>query len=110
MTSHSTAPERVAFGLDLITDDRMVSVRLRDLLFVRQVLAEFVRFFHQPSHYQTFGDVQRFLLSDGEGAIEVVREALYRRIEDMLPKDVKDMFAAGQFDHPLPPAYHEESA
>jgi hypothetical protein len=57
---YSTAKQRVEFGLRTIPKDKKVSVSLRDLMFVHQVLAEYMRFFHQPMHHPTKKDVDRF--------------------------------------------------
>ena len=98
------------FGLDAIGEDRKVQVPLRDLVFIRQALGEVLRFFGQPSHYPDLKAVENFLQDEGEGAFEVLREAYDRRFPSLLPKDIQDLFQAGHFDHPLPPAYHDEGA
>jgi hypothetical protein len=96
--------------LDTIPADRMVSVPLRDLMYVHQTLTEFVRFFHQPMHYPDLEAVQEFLGTRGSGgAIDVLFEALYARIRVMVPPDIDEAFAEGErFEHPLPPTYFEE--
>ncbi len=107
MSQHSTARERVEYGLDTVPADRMVSVPLRDLLFVHQTLGEFVQFFHQPNHYPDLAAVHRFLGSVGTpDAFDVLLEAYYRRIGDMLPADIEEAFGDGyRFEHPSPPVY-----
>jgi hypothetical protein len=60
MPKHSTAKERVEYGLDTIPADRMVSVPLRDLMYVQQTLVEFVQFFHQPMHYPDLQQSKNF--------------------------------------------------
>jgi hypothetical protein len=108
MPKHSTAKERVEYGLDTIPADRMVSVPLRDLMCVQQTLAEFVQFFHQPMHYPDLQAVEEFLgIGDSGGAMEVLSEAQYQRMYDMIPPDIHEEFADGRFEHPLPPAYFE---
>jgi hypothetical protein len=106
MRQHSTAKERVEFGLDTIPAERMVTVPLRDLMFVHQALGEFVQFFHQPMHYPDLEAVRRFIRASGCGAFEVLREAYYRRMHEMLPPDIHEAFGEGErFEHPLPPKY-----
>ena len=107
MPKHSTARERVEFGLDSIPVDRTVVVRLRDLMFVNQTLAEFVQFFHQSTHYPDVAAVHRFLDPSRSGGFDVLREAVYRRMHEMLPPDIHDAFGDGErFEHPLPPEYY----
>ena len=61
MLKRSTPTQRVEYALDTIPADQMVTVSLRDLMYVHQTLAEFNRFFHQPLHYPDLAAVQRFL-------------------------------------------------
>ena len=106
----STAKQRVEFGLRTIPKGKKVSVSLRDLMYVHQVLAEFMQFFHQPLHRAKKKDVDRFLghASSG-GAFEVLHTALYRKMRGMLPKEIEDAFGEGvRFEHPLSPAYYEK--
>jgi hypothetical protein len=106
----STVKQRVEFGLRTIPKDKKVSVSLRVLVYVHQVLADYMQFFHQPDHHRKKEDVDRFLghVSSG-GAFEVLHTALYRKMRAMLPKEIEDAFDDGVgFEHPLPPAYHEK--
>ena len=109
MPNYTTVKEQVEFGLDTITPDRMVSVRLRDLMYVHQTLSEYVRFFHQPQHYPELAAVERFLgTSDGDGAMGVLWEAFYRKLHDMLPPEIHQAFSDGvRFENPNPPYYYE---
>lgn len=110
MPKHSTPQQRVEYGLDTIPADRMVSVPLRDLMYVHQTLTEFVQFFHQRMHYPDLEAVREFLGTRGSGgAIDVLFEAQYERIRGMIPPDIDEAFAEGErFEHPLPPTYFEE--
>ena len=106
MANYSTPLQRVEYGLETIPADRTVIVSLRDLMYIHQTLAEFVQFFHQPMHYPNLNAVEEFLGTRNSGyAIDVLFEAQYRRIRDMIPSDIDDAFAEGSFEHPLPPEY-----
>ena len=107
MPEHSTPKQRVEYGLETIPPDRMVSVPLRDLMYVHQTLAEFVQFFHQPMHYPDLQAVKRFLGSRGSGdAYDVLSESVYERMREMLPPDIHEAFGDGErFEHPLTPSY-----
>ena len=109
MPEHSTPKQRVEYGLDTIPPDRTVSVPLRDLMFVHQTLAEFVRFFHQPCHYPNLHAVERFLGTRGSGdAADVLFESVYKRMHEMLPPDIHEAFGeGGRFEHSLPPGYYD---
>ena len=110
MAEHSTPKQRVEYGLDTIPSDRMVTVPLRDLMFVHQTLAEFVQFFHQPLHYPSLAAVERFLGTRNSGdAMDLLCESVYKRMDTMLPPDIHEAFGDGErFEHPLSPAYFEE--
>ena len=107
---HSTVKQRVEFGLRTIPKEKKVTVSLRDLMYVHQVLAEYMQFFHQPLHHPTKKDVDQFLGNvSSAGAFEVLHTALYRKMRGMLPKEIDDAFAEGvRFEHPLPPDYYDE--
>jgi hypothetical protein len=106
---HSTAKQRVEHGLRTIPKSRRVSVSLRDLMYIHQVLAEYNQFFHQPMHYPSLKDVHRFLgnYSSG-GALEVLKVAYYHKMCTMLPKDIHEALGWNRFEHPLTPDYFEE--
>lgn len=112
MEKHSTPWQRVEFGLDTIPPDRLVTVPLRDLMFVHQTLAEFVQFFHQRTHYPDLHAVQQFLGTRGSGdAMDVLFESVHKRMHDMLPPDMHEAFAEGErFEHPIPPRYYDSTA
>lgn len=109
MSKHSTPIQRVEYGLDTIPADRMVTVSLRDLMYVHQAFAEFVQFFHQPDHYPDLAAVHRFLGSRRSGgAMDVLWECYYQRMDRMIPADIEQAFAYGErFEHPLPPSYFD---
>jgi hypothetical protein len=100
--------EVVEFGLARIQEDRRVEVSLQYLVYVHQVLGELIRFFHQPLHYPDLKAVQAFLGSSGSGGgYEVLAEAYYDKLRDMLPPEIKEQLAEAVFEHPAPPAYYK---
>jgi hypothetical protein len=112
MPQHSTARERVEYGLESIPADRTVSVSLRDLLYIHQTLGEFVQFFHQLNHFPDLAAVYRFLGSTATpDAFGVLCEAYYRRLGAMIPPDITKAFDDGtRFEHPLSPDYFAEES
>jgi hypothetical protein len=111
MKKYSTPKERVEYGLDTIPLDQMVTVSLRDLMYIHQTLAEYVQFFHQPLHHPNYAAMDKFLGSRGSGdAIDVLFESVYTRMRGMIPPDIDEAFCDGErFEHPLPPSYFEPS-
>jgi hypothetical protein len=107
MKNHPTVREIVEFGLSSIPLEKTVEVSTRDLVFVHQLLGEFIRFFHQPSHYPNLNSVNQFLLEGG--GYEVLAEAYYQKSRNLLPKDIEPLFEQGMFDHPAPPAYYRKT-
>ena len=111
MASSPSIREIVEFGLRGISEDRRVEVSLRDLLFVHQTLGELNRFFHQPMHYPDSQAVQEFLGCSGNGgAYEVLADAYYSRLAQMLPPEVREQLDEGVFEHPQQPAYYNRGA
>lgn len=108
MQNQPTIKQLVEFGLEKIPAEQTVEVRVRDLLYVHQVLGELVRFFHQSEHFPDLAAIERYL-GDKEsgGAFEVITTAYYGKLRDMLPTDLDDKFADGEFQHPDPPAYYD---
>lgn len=110
MPNSPSSREIVEYGLGAVPNDS-VEVSLRDLVFVHQVLGELVRFFHQPLHYPDLQSVQAFLGSRGSGgAFDVLAEAYYTRVGNMLPSGVRGLLEEGELDHPAPPEYFKHDA
>ena len=101
---------QVEYGLDFIAPDRTVEVSLRDLLFVHQVLGEFIRFFHQPLHTPDLAAVERFMGDAEAGGFELLARCYYEKLREVWPADVAKMFDDGHFDNPTPPFYFAPQA
>ena len=107
MPTYTTIEEQVEFGLETVDAERRVMVSLRDLLFVSQTMAELNRFFHNPMHYPSVREVERFLGNKDAGAYSLIKECYYRKMPEMLPADINDRIE--DFDNPSPPYYYAES-
>jgi hypothetical protein len=88
----------VEFGIEHFSADRKVEIPLRDALYAFKAIGEFISFFHQPAHWSTLEDVQRFIGNVNEGALHVLCEAYYRRLRDVWPQDVSESFEEGTLD------------
>lgn len=107
MDEYTTVEEQVKYGLDTISPDRTIEVSLRDLLFMHQVLGEFVRFFHQPLHYPDRESVERFLGTFDEDAFALLKQCYYYKLRDVWPDDIVQKIKDGYFDHPQMPYYYK---
>jgi len=96
------------FGFDEIDENRKVEVNLKDLMFVYSTLIEYQRFFHQPLHYQSMEDIEKFLGSVNDKAgYKLLHEAIHSKMRDMIPEDISDKFGEGDFDSPKLPFYYD---
>ena len=105
---YAKTKEIVEFGLEKIPEDLAVTMNLRDFLYVFGVLEEYVRFFHQPLHYQTLEDVQEFLgtVRSNDG-FQVLSTAVYQKLPKVeLPEEIEKMIDDGELEHPLFPEYY----
>lgn len=88
----------VEFGLERFSSDRKVELPLRDALYAFKVIGEFISFFHQPDHWKSLQDVERFIGNKDEGGFHVLSEAYYKRLRDVWPDDVQAAFDEGLLD------------
>lgn len=112
LNKYTTIKELVEYGLDRISDEEMITMNLTDFLYLRRVLEEYMRFFHNPDHYPTIEAVREYLgdVSSG-GGFEVLNTALYEKTHKVnLPDEVEKMFAEDMFEHPLYPEYYRENS
>lgn len=99
----------ITYGLDSVDPTEKVEVNLKDLLYVYGVLQEYVRFFHQPDHYQTLDDVTAFLGSVKDKAgFQILSTAVYKKMATMFPAHIEQKFDDGDFDCPQLPFYYNE--
>jgi hypothetical protein len=83
------------FGLEQFAPDRKVELPLRDALYAYKAIGEFIRFFHDPDHYASIEEVNRFLGDRRSGGLHVLWEAYYERLRDVWPPDVQKAFDDG---------------
>ncbi|MFO0590809.1 MAG: hypothetical protein U0441_24915 [Polyangiaceae bacterium] len=88
----------VEHGLERFRADRKVSLSLRDALFTYQAIGEFIAFFHQPEHWKSIEDVQRFVGTKDSGGLGVLWSAYYDRLRDIWPPDVAEALDRGDLD------------
>jgi hypothetical protein len=79
----SPKPEVIAMSDEI----EFVQVPLPEILQVRQLLEEFVSFFHQPLHYEDAASVRSFL---EKGAYAELAEVFYTVTYNWLPAEVKE--------------------
>lgn len=106
---YTSVEEQVEYGLDTIPADRMVSMPLRDFMYVFETMGELIRFFHQPMHFQSLADVKTFLGNRDGGAYNLMSECYYRRLRDAVPPDIEAQFDGDRFNNPNGPYYFREN-
>ena len=109
MGNHTDIESQVEHGLEKIDPNRKIEVSLKDFLYLHNTIAEFVRFFHQPTHYETLEDVEKFLGNKDKGGFHLLSEILHKKFNyrDVFPKDIKEMIDNSEFEHPDYPYYYE---
>lgn len=110
-TEYTENLEEIAiYGFDAIDPDEKVEVNLKDLLYVFSTLQEYQRFFHQPTHYQTVRDVERFLGSiNDHAAYKLLSKSIHEKMWKMLPKHIEEKYENGDFESPKLPFYYDVS-
>ncbi|KPZ52645.1 hypothetical protein [Pseudoalteromonas sp. P1-25] len=102
--------EIVEYGLEKIDANETVEVNLKDLTYVYRTLQEYMRFFHQPAHYQNLSDIHNFLgTADKPAGFHILNESVYEKMRDMFPEHIDNMFGEGDFDCPKLPSYYNEN-
>lgn len=98
------------FGFDALDPDERVEVNLKDLMYVFSTLQEYQRFFHQPMHYKTIQDIERFLGSVNDSAgFKLLHTSIHKKMRNMLPDYIDEKLGDGDFDSPKLPFYYEET-
>ncbi len=108
MKNYTDIEAQVEYGLENIDPNRKIEVSLKDFLYLHKTIDEFVRFFHQPMHYETLEDVEKFLGNKDKGAFHLLCEILYKKFyyQDVLPEDIKEMIENSKFQNPDYPYYY----
>jgi hypothetical protein len=102
--------EIVTYGFDAIDANEKVEVSLKDLMYVFSTLQEYQRFFHQPQHYQSMKDIERFLGSVNQQAgFKLLHTSIHEKMRNMLPDHIDQKYGEGIFDSPKLPFYYDES-
>jgi hypothetical protein len=109
MERYTDVESQVKYGLDKIDSNRKIEVSLKDFLFMHNVIGEFIRFFHQPTHYETLEDVHKFLGNNDNGALHLLCEVFYKKFQyrDVFPEDIKQMVDDSEFQNPNYPYYYK---
>jgi hypothetical protein len=109
MENYTDVESQVEYGLEKIDPTRKIEVSLKDFLYMHNTIAEFVRFFHQPMHYETLEDVVKFIGNSKHGAYHLLCEILYNKFQyqDVFPEDIKEMVDNSEFQNPNYPYYYK---
>ncbi|MDQ3747766.1 MAG: hypothetical protein M3367_01950 [Acidobacteriota bacterium] len=109
MGNYTDIEPQVECGLEKIDPNRRIEVSLKDFLYLHNTIAEFVRFFHQPRHYKTLEDIEKFLGNKDRGGFHLLSEILDKKFnyQDVFPKDIQGMINNSEFEHPDYPYYYK---
>lgn len=99
----------ITYGFEKINPNETIDVNLKDLMYVYATLQEFMRFFHNNDHYPQLEDVEEFLGTVGNNrGFAILSTAVYKKMHDMFPQHIEEMFDNGDFDCPQLPFYYEQ--
>ena len=102
--------EIATFGFEVIDPAEKVEVNLKDLMYVFSTLQEYQRFFHQPLHYQSIKDIERFLGSvNDQAGFKLLHTSIHEKMRDMIPEHIDEKYGEGDFDSPKLPFYYDEN-
>ena len=109
MEKYTDIESQVEYGLEKIDPNRTIEVSLKDFLYMHNTIAELIRFFHQPMHYETLEDVEKFLGNKNKGAFHLLSEIHYEKFQyrDIFPEDIKEMIDNSEFENPDFPYYYK---
>jgi len=102
--------EITTYGFEGIDPNEKVEINLNDLMYVFSTLQEYQRFFHQPLHYKSLKDVERFLGSINDKAgFKLLHNSIHEKMRRMLPEYIDEKYGEGDFDCPKLPFYYNEN-
>ena len=111
MIKYTNIKDIVEYGLDTISDKEKITMNLKDFLYIRRVLEEYMRYLHNPDHYPDIESIQNFLgdASSG-GGFECLSTAIYKKVYKVdLTAEIEKMIDDGLFEHPLYPSYYKKN-
>ena len=111
MKKYTSIEEQIEYGLETVEPERKIELSLKDFLYIHQTIGEYIRFFHQPLHYQSLEDVNRFLGSFDSGALSALHRCYYKIFTKYIPKDIEQAFDDGyRFENPDSPYYYKDES
>jgi len=103
--------EIATYGFDTIDPNEKIEVNLKNLMYVYSTLQEYQKFFHQPLHYQSIEDVEKFLGStESSAGYRLLHISIHEKMRNMLPEHIHQKYDNGDFDSPEQPFYYDASS
>jgi hypothetical protein len=104
-----TIKEIVEHNLCQIPENEVLQITARDYIYILRTLEEWMRYFHNPDHYQSIDDIRDFLGNkESGGAFEVLSTALYHKMyPTKISKELQSMIEKDVFESPLFPEYYK---
>jgi hypothetical protein len=112
MEEYTSVEDQVFYGLDKIDADRKVEIGLRDLVLAFKTVEELTRFFHQPMHYSSLEDVQKYLGTTNASAFSLINKVYRNVLWNYLPEDIRDKLGleTTELVNPNPPYYYKSKS
>ena len=106
MAQYTSIAEQIEFGLSEIDPKLKTEISVKDLMYVYKTMEQLNSFFHQPMHYPTIEDVEKFIGNKNEGAYQAISKCYYKILWEYLPKDIQEKIENSEsFENPTNPPY-----
>lgn len=60
MRKYADIKDIIEYGLNNISDKEKITMSLKDFLYIRRVLEEYMRYLHNPDHYPEYRSNSKF--------------------------------------------------
>ncbi len=109
MGQNNSISDQIEYGLSKIDPNLKVEIPVKDLMYLYKTMELLNDFFHQPMHYPTIEDVEKFLGNKEEGAYKAISRCYYDILWNFLPNDFQKKIEASEcFENPKPPYYKQK--
>ncbi|WP_254411201.1 hypothetical protein [Dyadobacter diqingensis] len=76
--------------LNSISDTETIEVNLKQLLLVYKGIEDWRRFFHNPMHYPSIKEVEKYLGNRKTGMYAVMNHIYIKTFDGLLPDDIEE--------------------
>lgn len=76
--------------LDSISEAETIEVNLKQLLLVYKGIEDWRSFFHNPMHYPTIQDIEKYLGNRNRGMYATMNHIYMETFDQLLPEGIED--------------------